>query len=325
MQDTQLRELRRKYYGNLLFCSLFPALAELERMYGELPATQVWHEAVVFCDNELRGMEEGLDMEVIELYGRLLERYSVFITPTGEKIERSPRMAEYTTECVMTCLCFLMVSQPDEYDTPVFKRALCEMLKKIGGHPVHMHLFWGQRRREEEMEQRGELIGREPWLDRVVTGYGKGKRQTEPQLLREGDRSAMFYDLFKTVTIEHWTAFVAACESEMKFAAKIARFAYLMFAVQKDWLKTPKGVNYTEWTGYMNSLVAADGKMQASEVGKKYRVVVHKPWFGSYTSLLNTFHCWELRDFSQAFFQRLKSDVEEMYKIERKCNSEKNL
>ena len=318
LQDTQLRELRKKYYGKLLFCSLFPALSELERMYGELSATQVWEEAVGFCDNELRGMENGLDVEVIELYGRLLKRYSLFVTPTGEYIERTPRMAEYTTVCVMTCLSFQMISQPDEFDTPVFRQALKEILKLIGNHPVHVHLYRGQRNREEEMERRGELIERVPWLEDQTGVYDQKKRKSEPSLLREGDKSTLFYELFKIVDISRWTAFVTKCESELTFANKIDRFAYLIFAVQKDWIKSPKSVNCEKWTLYMNSLVARNVQMQVSEVGKKYSAVVNKEWFGSYSKLYDTYTCSGIKDWNQAFFNKLRSNVEEMCKIEKK-------
>ena len=38
-----------------LFCSLYPALAYLERMYGELSPAQIWHEMEVFCAGRLLG------------------------------------------------------------------------------------------------------------------------------------------------------------------------------------------------------------------------------------------------------------------------------
>ena len=68
--DERLQELRHEYQTSRLFCSLYPALAYLERMYGELSPAQIWHEMEVFCAGRLLG-SQALEMEVIDLKKQL--------------------------------------------------------------------------------------------------------------------------------------------------------------------------------------------------------------------------------------------------------------
>ena len=82
--EERVLELRREYQKSNLFCTLYPALAELERRYDELSPTQIWHEMEVFCAGHLLG-SQALEMEVIAHWNTLLKRYSTFITPDGEE------------------------------------------------------------------------------------------------------------------------------------------------------------------------------------------------------------------------------------------------
>ena len=49
IDEEHLKQLRHIYQKSRLYCTLYPALAVLERWYGELAPTQVWHEMEVFC------------------------------------------------------------------------------------------------------------------------------------------------------------------------------------------------------------------------------------------------------------------------------------
>ena len=46
LDEETLTKLREEYYDSHLFCTLVYGLSYLQRLYGELPPTQVWHEVV---------------------------------------------------------------------------------------------------------------------------------------------------------------------------------------------------------------------------------------------------------------------------------------
>lgn len=313
--EDRLFELRKEYQKSKLYCSLYPGLAELERLYGELSPTQIWHEMEVFCARRLLGTQE-LEMEVIALCNSLLKRYSAFETSEGEQIERSPRQAEYTTVCVLTCVCFRLVSEPDEIGTWNSTEAVKEILKMISTHPVHVHLFKAQRKREEWLESVGNLIKREPWVN-------GGQEEVAQRTIKvaaggsEKSQQELFNGLFKTISLDDWTDFLRTCEKGISFKHNIDRLAYMVLANHKRWLRSPKAVNVSNWVSLMNSLLGTGKKMQATEVSRKLNEMKNEPF---YESLLDLNNCFEFtkKNLSQQYFERLKENVKKMHAFAKK-------
>lgn len=312
--DDRLQELRRNYYKSRLFCSLYPGMAELERIYGELSPTQIWHEMEVFCAGRLLGTP-ALEMEVIDLWNTLLKRYSAFCKPDGEIVSRSPRQAEYTAVCVMTCVSFRLVAEPDQLSTWNSTEAVKEILKKISGHPVHCHLFKAQRNREEWLEGAGSMIEREPWVDGVDIRQARNKIK-KAEGASDSELHELFSSLFIKITLKQWTAFLGKCESEMTFQKKIDRIAYLVMASHKNWLKGPKTIKVATWVTLMNTLLGENKKMQQSEVSRKWNEMKDEKFYESLMDLNNTFDI-KSENISADFFKRLKENVKLMHQ---KCS-----
>ena len=300
--EEHLSELRRGYLSSRLFCTLFPGLAELERIYGELPPSQVWHETEVYCAGRLIG-SGALELEVIALWNSLLSRYSAFVAPDGHTVQRTPRKAEYTAVCVLTCVCFRLVAEPGEVATWHSAEAVKEILRLISRHPVHCHLYLAQRRREELLEQAGRPIEPEPWVDGVDSG----------RACRTGGRGPGegFAQLFRGITLEQWTAFVERCEAEMTFRYRIDRMAYLVTASHKGWLKGPRTIRLSAWLELMNGLLGAEKRMQPAEVSRKWNEMKEKKF---YQSALDMRDCTDFcsSNISSSFFKTLRENVMQM-------------
>ena len=316
--DDRLQSLRRDYQKSRLFCSLYPGLAELERLYDELSPAQIWHEMEVFCAGRLLG-SEALEMEVIDLWNTLLKRYSFFSKPDGDIVSRSPRQAEYTAVCVMTCVSFRLVAEPDQLATWNSTEAVKEILNQIGGHPVHCHLYYAQRNREERLEESGRMIEREPWVDGVDSRQARNEiKKAEGASDRE--RHALFSSLFIKITLEQWTAFVGRCEAEMTFQNKIDRIAYLVMASHKSWLKGPKTIKLASWVKLMNAILGDKKKMQQAEVSRKWNEMKQEKFYESLRELNNCFD-FKSDKISAEFFKRLKENVKQMHQIYNKINT----
>lgn len=304
--EERLLELRHEYQKSKLFCTLYPALAELERRYDELSPTQIWHEMEVFCAGRLLG-SQALEMEVIALWNTLLKRYSTFITPDGETIERTPREAEYTAVCVMTCVSFRLIAESGDEGN----EAVMEMLKLIGNHPVHVHLYKAQRQREEQLEESGREIERIPWVNGVdhKEALTVIKRATDPS---DTEQAKWFNPLFLHVTLEEWAAFVKVCEAEMTFQYRIDRIAYLVFASHKHWLKGPKTIHLATWVKLMNSMLGTGKQMQQSEVARKWNEMKNQKF---YESLQGMNECAEYQSdkISSKFYKDLVEHVKLMH------------
>lgn len=310
--DDRLQALRRDYQKSHLFCSLYPGLAELERLYDELSPTQIWHEMEVFCAGRLLGAQ-ALEMEVIDLWNTLLKRYSAFSKPDGDIISRSPRQAEYTAVCVMTCVSYRLVAEPDEFSTWNSTEAVKEIIKKIAGHPVHCHLYEAQRNREEWLEESGRIIEREPWVD------GVDSRQARIEIKKaegtsDSERHELFSSLFIRITLDQWTTFVGKCEAEMTFQNKIDRIAYLVMASHKNWLKGPKTIKIASWVKLMSAILGNEKKMQQSEVSRKWNEMKQEKFYESLMELNNCFD-FNSENISDDFFKRLKENVKQMHRI----------
>lgn len=316
--DDRLKALRRDYQKSRLFCTLYPGLAELERLYDELSPTQIWHEMEVFCAGRLLGAQ-ALEMEVIDLWNTLLKRYSAFSKPNGDIVSRSPSQAEYTAVCVMTCVSFRLVAEPDELSSWNSTEAVKEILKTIAGHPVHCHLFNAQRNREEWLEESGRMIEREPWVDGVDSRQARNEIK-KAEGASDSERHALFSSLFFRIALEQWTAFLARCEAEMTFQKKIDRIAYLVMASHKSWLKGPKTIKLATWVKLMNTLLGNEKKMQQAEVSRKWNEMKQEKF---YESLLELNNCFDFKseNISDDFFKRLKENVKQMHQIYNKINT----
>ena len=308
--DERLQELRHEYQTSRLFCSLYPALAYLERMYGELSPAQIWHEMEVFCAGRLLEAQ-ALEMEVIDLWNCLQRRYSAFSMPDGQIINRTPHQAEYTAVCVMTCVCFRLVAEPDKLSTWNSSEAVKEILKLVANHPVHYHLYLAQRKREQWLEDSGRMIEREPWVD------GVDSRQVRNEIRKaegasEDELHTIFNSLYMTISLEQWTAFVGRCEAEMTFQNKIDRIAYLVMASHKDWLKGPRTIKIASWVNLMNNILGDKKKMQQAEVSRKWNEMKSQKFYDSLLELNNRFD-FKSDNISADFFKRLKENVKLMH------------
>lgn len=310
--DERLRELRRDYEKSRLFCSLFPGLAELERRYGELSPTQVWHEMEVFCAGRLLGAT-ALEMEVIDLWNTLLKRYEAFTTPDGQIIHRSPNQAVYTAVCVMTCVCFRLVAEPDVLFTWNSKEAAKEILRLIACHPVHRYLYMAQRRREERLEEAGRMIERGPWLNGVDSRQAR-KEIRKAEGAADVELKTWFNSLFKEVSLEQWTAFVHGCEAGMTFQCQIDRMAYLVMASHKNWLKGRRSIRLETWVNLMNHLLGDGKKMQPPEVSRKWNEMKNEKFYEG-LHWLNECTEFESKNISASFFDRLRENVKLMHQI----------
>lgn len=226
-------ELRRDYLSDKLFGTLFPGLAELERIYGELSPTMVWTEAIAVTD-KLGGLE-NIDLEVIQVYNDLKRKYREFLSPAGERIDRSENHADYTTVCVMTCVNFQLVARPDNLSTEDCDNAIQEILKLVGRHAIHAHLYKAQRKREEILDKKNQAI---PRIDYLGAGNQKN-RPADKRRIADKELSQLFTQLFRATNFAELTGFVKYCEANMSFTSKIDRFAYMMFAAQKSWGSMP--------------------------------------------------------------------------------------
>ena len=308
--EERLLELRREYQKSKLFCTLYPALAELERRYDELSPTQIWHEMEVFCAGRLLG-SQALEMEVIALWNTLLKRYSTFITPDGETIERTPREAEYTAVCVMTCVSFRLVAEPDEVATWNSTEAVTEILKLIGNHSVHAHLYLAQRQREEKLEKSGREIERTPWVEGVESKEALTEIK-KAMGASDTEQGKWFESQFHKISQDEWVAFVKRCEAEMTFQHKIDRIAYLVFASHKHWLKGPKTIHLATWVKLMNSMLGTAKQMQQAEVSRKWNEMKNQKF---YESLQGMNECAEYQSehISSKFYKDLVEHVKLMH------------
>ena len=319
--DNRLQALRHDYQKSSLFCTLYPGLAELERLYDELSPTQIWHEMEVFCAGRLLGAQ-ALEMEVIDLLNTLLKRYSAFSKPDGEIVSRSPRQAEYTAVCVMTCVSFRLVTEPDQLSTWNSTEAVKEILKQIAGHPVHFHLCEAQRRREQGMEESGRMIEREPWVNGVDSRQARNEIK-KAEGASDSERHALFSTLFIGITLEQWTAFVGRCEAEMTFQNKIDRIAYLVMASHMNWLKGPKTIKLATWVKLMNDILGNEKKIQHAEVSRKWNEMKQEKFYESLLELNNRFD-YKSDNMSADFFKRLKENVKQMHQIYNKIITDLN-
>lgn len=305
--DSEVQaELRRDYLSDKLFGTLFPGLAELERMYNELSPTQVWREAKAITDS-LSG-QDNIGLEVIQTYNDLLKKYTVFQSPDGNTVRRSENQALYTTVCVLTCVNFRLVARPDNLSTEDCDDAIREILGLIGRHAVHAHLYKAQRRREEILDNKNQMIQRVDCLD-------SGRSRKEParlQKMTDSEMSLTFTKLFRSVCFAEWVGFVKYCETNMTFVSKIDRVAYLMFAAQKSWLKSPKTINVQGWTKFMNSIIGSNLQMTQSEVLRKYNAMKSEPFFDSQTKMSETIG-FNAINLPQKSFETLKENVKLMH------------
>lgn len=312
IDEEHLKQLRHIYQKSRLYCTLYPALAVLERWYGELAPTQVWHEMEVFCAERLMGAA-ALEMEVIALWNCLLMRYMAFLTPSGQTIGRTPVQAEYTAVCVMTCVCFRLVAEPDSVATWHSTEAVKEILKLIAHKPLHCHLYNAQRQREKALEAAGRPIERIPW----VNGVDARRARIAMKKAAGGgtkEQEAWARTLLRHITLTEWKALVCQCEQEMHFQHKIDRMAYLVLASHKGWLKNPKTLPIATWVKFMNSLLGEDKKMQQSEVSPKWNSI-RKERFYERKSVLEADTTFQGLEFKADFYERLKENVLAMHQI----------
>lgn len=319
--DDRLQELRHEYQKSRLYHTLYPGLAYLERMYDELSPTQIWHEMEVFCAGRLMGAQ-ALEMEVIDLWNSLLKRYSAFCTHDGKIINRSQRQAEYTAVCVMTCVGFRLVAEPDELSTWNSSEAVKEILKLISNHPVHCHLYTSQRKREQLLEDDGRMIDRVPWVDGVDSKLARNEIK-KAEVVSDDDMHRMFNSLYMTITLEQWTIFVNKCEAEITFNNKIDRMAYLVMASHKNWLKGPKTIKLGTWVEMMNNLLGDNKSMQQAEVSRKWKEMKNAKFYESLYELNN---CLDFKSdsISASFFKRLKENVKLMHQKYKSINNNQN-
>lgn len=303
--DTQC-EVRNDYLQDKLFGTLFPGLAELERMYGELSPTMVWRETLRLTERLKRCKNKS--MEVIQIYNNLLTEYQLFTASNGTPIKRTPTQAEYTTICVLTCLNFRLVARPDELTDEDTEDAIMEILDKIGRHPVHAHLYQAQRKREEVLDKRNRKIERIDCLEPVKPK----KESSRVTKMTDGELDKSFSKLFLRVTFAEWVGLVNYCESHMSFTHKIDRVAYLMFAVQKSWMKSAKTIDILLWTTFMNNLLDLSKRMTQTEVSRKYNAIKSQPFFDSYTRLLDAYD-YEAPNLALSSFKTLRENVKLMH------------
>lgn len=291
--ETQA-ELRRDYLSDKLFGTLFPGLAELERIYGELSPTMVWTEAIAVTD-KLGGLE-NIDLEVIQVYNDLKRKYREFLSPAGERIDRSENHADYTTVCVMTCVNFQLVARPDNLSTEDCDNAIQEILKLVGRHAIHAHLYKAQRKREEILD--------------------KKNRPADKRRIADKELSQLFTQLFRATNFAELTGFVKYCEANMSFTSKIDRFAYMMFAAQKSWLKSAKTFNVQGWTKFMNNILAPNQLLTQSEVSRRYNAIRGESAFDSYTGMVDTFNV-QAKNLPAKSYNTLKENVKLMHTMYR--------
>ena len=311
LDEETLTKLREEYYDSHLFCTLVYGLSYLQRLYGELPPTQVWHEVVEFCAHRLERMKK-LEYEVLNLYNCLLERYRTFETPAGEIILRSANEAAYTTVCVLTCVCFRLVSEPEEAATLHSQKAIVQLLKLIGRHPVHSFLYQEQRIQEESLERDGKLIERTPWFQKCSLPKPEPDDSSLGASVKE-DRQlvGIFHELFKDISLDDLLQWVALCEEKIFFKNRIDRIAYLVSASQNGWLKKAKSLNVSAWVKLMNAILGPDKAMQASEVNRKWKDLRFQK-FAHQRSDLDVQLSFQSKNISLKFFDALKDNVLDM-------------
>ena len=312
LDEETLRKLRKEYYENSpLFCTLVYGLSYLQRLYGELPPTQVWHEVVEFCAHRLEGMKK-LEYEVLNLYNCLLERYRTFETPAGETILRSANEATYTTVCVLTCVCFRLVSEPDEAATLHSRKAVVQLLKLIGRHPVHSFLYQEQRFQEESLERDGYLIERTPWFQKCSLPKPKPVDSSlGPSVKDDRELVGIFHELFMNISLDDLLQWVALCEEKIFFKNRIDRIAYFVSESQNGWLKKAKSLNVSAWVKLMNAILGPDKAMQASEVNRKWKDLRFEKFIHQ-RSLLDVQLSFQSKNISQKFFDTLRDNVLDM-------------
>lgn len=313
-------ELRSDYLSDKLFGTLFPGLAELERMYGELSPTQVWRETIAITDN-LSG-RDNIGLEIIQTYNDLLRKYDVFLTPEGNQVTRGENRAMYTTVCVLTCVNFRLVARPDNLSTEDCDDAIREILGLIGRHPIHAHLYQAQRRREEILDKKNQKIVQVDCLNKGI----RKKESPRLQKMTDSQLSMLFIQLFRSINFAEWVGFVKYCESNMTFVSKIDRVAYLMFGAQKGWMKSPKTLNAQGWTKFMNSIIGHNLQMTQSEVLRKYNAMKFQPFFDSYSKMTETLN-FSAENLPPKSFGTLKENVKLMHTLYRQyqeLNKENN-
>lgn len=308
-EDEKEYILRQEYFKNKLFCTLFPGLNELRTIYdGELSPTQIWHETEVFCAQRLRG-SSSMELEVMDLYNTLISRYSLFVDSNGSYQHRSVYQAEYTAVCVLTCVNFRLIAEPDNpYDCDTSK-AIEEILKLIGSHPLHYHLYHAQRKREQQLEDEGKEIELQPWVSQPPSD---AKNESAESIMEQ-----IFQKLFnKNVSYQHWVDLVNKCEEEIPFDSKNQRIAYLVMASQKFWLKESNSVNISSWVRMMNGILGADKKMQQADISKKWNEMRTQCFYRSYTAMYEQLN-FKSENITEKFYDKLRQNVISICAIER--------
>lgn len=308
-EDEKEYNLRQEYFKNQLFCSLFPGLNELRRLYmGELSPTQIWHETEVFCAQRLRG-SSSMELEVMDLYNTLISRYSLFVDSSGSHQHRSDYQAEYTAVCVLTCVNFRLIAEPDNpYDCDTSK-AIEGILKLIGSHPVHYHLYHAQRKREQQLEDEGKEIELQPWVHQPPSD---AENESAESITEQEFRK--FFN--KNVSYQHWVDLVNKCEEEIPFDSNNQRIAYLVMASQKQWLKEPNSVNISSWVKMMNGILGADKKMQQADISKKWNDMRTQSFYRSYTAMYEQLN-FKSGNITKKFYDKLSQNVQSICEIER--------
>ena len=302
---------RDQFLCDHLFQTLYPGLEVLAREYDELSPTQVWDEAQDYCAKKLRG-RNAISFEVIDLYNKLLKRYSSFLEPNGTIVERTARQAQYTAICVITCLNFRLTALPEESLTADRQQAIREIISLIGRHPIHIHLIEAQRRREEMLEKTGQVIATSDWLS---------PQKSLPSNLPTDDDSltSRFNKFFRQINMQQWRSFVILCEERISFKCKIDRLAYIVFANQKSWLKYARSLKIAPLCELLAAFTGTKTKMQQSEVSRKLKVITSQKFYDSLFALNQT-NNFEKENFSLAFFKTLQQNVNEMHEIFKESN-----
>lgn len=308
-EDEKEYILRQEYFKNKLFCTLFPGLNELRTIYdGELSPTQIWHETEVFCAQRLRG-SSSMELEVMDLYNTLISRYSIFVDSNGSYQHRSVYQAEYTAVCVLTCVNFRLIAEPDNpYDCDTSK-AIEEILKLIGSHPLHYHLYHAQRKREQQLEDEGKEIELQPWVHQPPSD---AENESAESIMEQ-----IFQKLFnKNVSYQHWVDLVNKCEEQIVFDSKNQRIAYLVMASQKQWLKEPMTVNISSWVRMMNGILGNGKEMQQADISKKWNDMRTQSFYHSSSAMYEQLN-FKSENITKKFYDKLRQNVQSICEIER--------